>query len=166
VKTLESSPTTRPDEKIERLVTRLRGILPDVLRDTPVTLAYLYGSQAEGNPLPTSDVDIALVVCRTGNSPAMPPAERLRLEFAVEGALEQQNVFNPDVRVIDDMPLTFRGQVATRGLRLYSRDESARVEFETRTWKEYIDFEPVARMMRQAFFDDVRRRGLLPKGKS
>jgi hypothetical protein len=61
------------------------------------------------------------------------------------------------------MPLPFRGQVATTGVRLYSRDEIARVEFETRTWKEYLDFEPVARMMRQALFDDVRERGLVPK---
>jgi predicted nucleotidyltransferase len=153
-------------EKSASLVAHLQEILPDILQDTPVTLAYLYGSQAEGHPLPTSDVDIALVLCRAENSPVMPPEERLQLEFAVEGALEQHNVLNPDVRVIDDMPLTFRGQVATRGVRLYARDEAARVEFETRTWKEYIDFEPVARMMRQAFFDDVRRRGLLPKEQS
>ena len=150
---------------MERLVTHLRHILPDVLQDTPVTLAYLYGSQAEGKTLPTRDIDIALVLCRVEGSPAMPSAERLQLEFAVEGALEQHHIINPDVRVIDDMPLTFRGQVATRGTRLYARDETARVEFETRTWKEYIDFEPVARMMRQAFFDDVRRRGLLSKKK-
>jgi predicted nucleotidyltransferase len=161
---LASSPNRRT-EKRGRLVTHLRKILPGILRDTPVTLAYLYGSQAEGQTLPTSDVDIALVLCRAEHSSAMPPEERLQLEFAVEGALEQHHIVNPDVRIIDEMPLTFRGQVATRGIRLYSRDEVARVEFETRTWKEYIDFEPVARMMRQAFFDDVRRRGLLPKKK-
>ena len=32
--------------------------------------------------------------------------------------------------------------------------------------KEHFDFEPVARMMRQAFFDDVRRRGLVPEEQS
>ncbi len=150
----------------ENLVTKLRQILPDILDDTPVTLAYLYGSMAAGQSLPTSDVDIALVLCRAQDSPAMLPKERLQLEFAVEGALEQQNILNPDARVIDDMPLTFRGQVATRSIRLYSQDEVARVEFETRTWKEYLDFEPVARMMRQAFFDDIKKHGLLRERQS
>lgn len=72
-------------------------------------------------------------------------------------------ILKPDVRVIDDMPLSFRGQVATQGIRLYSRDEVARVEFETRTWKEYFDFEPVARMMREAFFNDIREHGLFKR---
>lgn len=145
----------------ETLIKKLRQILPDILRETPVALAYLYGSTATGQSLPFSDVDIALVVGRQEDKPRIPPQERMALEFAVEGALEQQGVHRPDVRVIDDMPLSFRGQVATQGIRLYSRDEIARVEFETRTWKEYLDFEPVAQMMRQAFFRDVRQRGLI-----
>ncbi len=144
----------------ENLVTKLRQILPDILGDTPVILAYLYGSAAIGQSLPMSDVDIALVLC-TENRPAMQPKKRLQLEFSVEGALEQQGIPKPDVRIVDDLPLPFRGEVAMRGIRLYSKDEVARVEFETRTWKEYLDFEPVARMMRQAFFDDVRKHGLV-----
>ena len=149
----------------EKLVNRLQQLLPDILQDTPVTLAYLFGSVAAGQALASSDVDVALVLCRPPNQPALalPPDERFQLELTVQVALEQQGIRNPDVRVIDDLPLPFRGQVATTGIRLYSRDEIARVEFETRTWKEYLDFEPVARMMRQALFDDVRERGLVPR---
>ncbi len=144
----------------DKLVELLRRILPKILADTPVTLAYLYGSAATGQTLPDSDVDIALVLCRAEHVPALTAQERLQLEFTVEGLLERRGVRKPDVRVIDDLPLTFRGQVATQGIRLYAKDEVARVEFETRTWKEYFDFEPVARMMREAFFSDVRARGL------
>jgi predicted nucleotidyltransferase len=147
----------------QNLIVKLRAVLPGILDETPVTLAYLYGSMAAGQALPGSDVDIALVLCRTENSPAMVSKDRLKLEFAVEAGLEQQGILKPDVRVIDDMPLTFRGQVATQGIRLYSRDEVARVEFETRTWKEYLDFEPVARMMREAFFKDIREHGLFKR---
>ena len=146
----------------QNLVRQLQQILPDILRDTPVTLAYLYGSAAMGQMLPSSDVDIALVLCQK-NGLVIPSKERLQLEFAVEGALEQQGILKPDVRIIDEMPLSFRGQVTTQGVRLYSRDEIARVEFETHTWKEYLDFEPVARMMCQAFIDDVQEHGL-PRG--
>ncbi len=144
----------------QSLITRLRQILPEILGSTPVTLAYLYGSAAVGQSLPTSDLDIALVLCRTEEEPAGSPEERLQLESAVEAALVRRGILNPDVRVIDPLPLTLRGQVATQGVRLYSRDEVARVEFETRTWKEYFDFEPVARMLRRAFVDDVRKYGL------
>ena len=144
----------------ENLVAKLRQILPDILRDTSVKLTYLYGSAAAGYMLPASDVDIALVLC-TQNRPAMPSRERFQLEFTIESALEQQGVHKPEARVVDDLPLPLRGEVAMRGVRLFSNDEVARVEFETRTWKEYLDFEPMARMMRQAFFDDVPRHGLV-----
>ncbi|MEW5956447.1 MAG: nucleotidyltransferase domain-containing protein [Chloroflexota bacterium] len=143
----------------KELIEHLRRVLPDILAGTPITLAYLYGSMAVGQSLPSSDVDIALVLDR----PQIPlqPDERAKLEFGIEEALEQQGIPNADVRVIDDLPLDFRGQVAIRGVRLYSRNEVARVEFETRTWKEYLDFEPVAWMMRQALLNDIRQHGLV-----
>lgn len=147
----------------QELVHQLRQILPGILRDTPVILAYLYGSIAAGQALPGSDVDVALVLCRDVSE--LSPQQRMALEFAIEGALEQHGILRPDVRVIDNLPLTFRGEVAIRGVRLYARNEAARVEFETRTWKEYLDFEPVTRMMRRAFFDHVRQHGLLSKRK-
>lgn len=149
--------------KKQELVHRLRQILPGILRDSKVMLAYLYGSVAADQALPDSDVDIALVLFYPANSAELSSPQRMALEFAVEGALEQHGILRPDVRVIDDLPLTFRGEVAIRGERLYARDETVRVDFETRTWKEYLDFEPVVRMMRQAFFDDVRQHGLLHK---
>lgn len=143
----------------ESLINQLRQILPGILQDTPVMLAYLYGSIATGNALPTSDVDIALVLCHTETGSSLLPAERLQLELTVEGALEQFGIRKPDVRLIDNLPILFRGQVALQGVRLFSRDEVARVEFETRTWKEYLDFEPVIQMMRQAFFKGIQEHG-------
>lgn len=141
----------------EELTKRLRQILPDILADTPVSLAYLYGSMT-GRPLPASDVDIALWLGRLQTPLQLD--ERMKLEFAIEEALERQGIPNTDVRVIDDLSPIFRGEVATRGKRLYARDEVSRVEFETRTWKEYLDYQPVVKMMRQAFFEKIRQHGL------
>lgn len=143
-------------EAKEQLVKKLRQILPTILNTTPVTLAYLYGSRATDQSLPSSDVDIALVL---GQKLVLSPKERLNLEFTVEGELQKSGILKPDVRVIDDLPLTFRGEVATQGIRLYARDETVRVEFETRTWKEYLDFKPVIQMMQQAFIDQIRQHG-------
>lgn len=143
----------------EKLVAKLRQILPEIF-DTPVTLAYLFGSHATGHALPISDTDVALVLCRKNSDPPLSARDRLNLEFAVEAALEQQGIQKPDVRVIDDLPPMFRGQVAIYGIRLYARDEVARVEFETRTWKEYLDYEPVARRFREELFENIRKEGL------
>jgi predicted nucleotidyltransferase len=46
-------------------------------------MAYLYGSVARGHPLPSSDVDIALVLTE---SP--PPYRQLMLELEIQAALE------------------------------------------------------------------------------
>jgi len=49
---------------------------------------------------------------------------------------------------------------AWQGILLYSGDEAARVEFETRTRDEYFDYQPIARRLREAYFADLRQRGL------
>lgn len=45
-------------EVLHRLKAEMRGILVD----RPVMIAYLYGSALDGSQLPTSDVDIGLVL--------------------------------------------------------------------------------------------------------
>ncbi len=137
---------------IHQLKIGLQAILPGY----PITLAYLYGSAAAGRPTPLSDVDIALV---TGEKLA--PYQQLKLELRIETELaEQANVRNAEVRIINGAPLAIRGQVACRGIVLYCADEEARVEFETTTRDEYFDYMPIARQLREAFFADVRERGL------
>ena len=44
------------------ILTCLKREMPAILPDRPVMLAYLYGSAAEGSTLPSSDVDIGLVM--------------------------------------------------------------------------------------------------------
>ncbi len=141
----------------EQLVNRLRAKLPTLLVGRPVTLAYLYGSAATDQRLPLSDVDIALVVPDN----ALAPQEQLRLQLQLSVELvEVAGIAEADVRIINDAPLAIRGQVACQGILLYSADETARVEFETRTWDEYFDYQPIARQLRQAYFADLRQRGL------
>ncbi len=121
-----------------------------------VSLAYLFGSAASDRMTPLSDVDIALVT-----ETILLPRERLRLELAVADALAQHcEIGDADVRVINEAPLMLRGQIVTEGRLLFARDEALRVEFETRTRAEYFDFLPAAERLREAFFADIRQRGL------
>ena len=135
----------------------LREVVPSVLAQYPVDVAYVYGSVARGTVTPFSDVDVALVLTEE-----LPPYERMMLEFEVEAAIEDASgLAGLDVRAINEAPLMVRGKVVQEGIRLYERDRAQRVAFEVQTRKRYFDFAPVARRLQAAFLDKVRREGLL-----
>jgi predicted nucleotidyltransferase len=148
------------------IVDRLRSVLPTIFQARPVVAAYLYGSVADGRVLPDSDVDIALVL-----SPAhgLTAYDRVALELDVATEVEDAcGISEADVRVINDAPLVIQGAVLGEGIRVYSRDEDLRVEFEVFARKHYFDFLPTARMMQQTYFRRkgavLQRQGLLSHG--
>jgi predicted nucleotidyltransferase len=139
-----------------RLVRALRRGLPRILRGQPVALAYLYGSSVTGQTTPFSDVDIALVT-----NAGLSPLERLKLILRLQTDLADVcDMRNADVRIIDDAPLIFRGRVVCEGILVFARDESERVAFETSTRMRYFDYLPVHQELQDAFFADLRERGL------
>ena len=152
----------QPPIKIERqrraaqIIDRLTARLADVLAGYPVEMAYLYGSVARGRPLPSSDIDIALVFTEQ-----LPPYRRLTLELDIQAALEEAGgLTGLDVRSINHAPLTVQGQVVQGGLLLYERDRNRRVAFEALIRRKYFDYQPTAERMQRAFLDHVRREGL------
>jgi len=145
-----------PELGRDALVSRLREHLPAILSGEPVRLAYLYGSSVTGLTTPFSDVDVALVA-----GEALRPLVRLKLILRVQLALADVcDIPSADVRLIDEAPLVFRGRVLTDGILVYARDEAFRVEFEVTTRLLYFDYLPIHREMQEAFFQDVRERGL------
>jgi len=153
-----ASPPETKNHGLDRdeLVPELREALSAILKDRPVKLAYLYGSVVTGFTTSPSDIDIALVTDQ-----AITHLEHLDLISAVELELaERWDVRRADVRVINDAPLVFRGRVVSEGILLFARDEATRIEFETTTRDEYFDYLPVHRQLQEAFFADVRKRGL------
>jgi predicted nucleotidyltransferase len=145
-----------PELGRDELVSRLREHLPAILSGEPVRLAYLYGSSVTGLTTPFSDVDVALVA-----GEALRPLVRLKLILRVQLALADVcDIPSADVRLIDEAPLVFRGRVLTDGILVYARDEAFRVEFEVTTRLLYFDYLPIHREMQEAFFQDVRERGL------
>jgi predicted nucleotidyltransferase len=117
---------------------------------------------AEGCPLPSSDVDIALV-WMPGNEQT--PYQRLNAELDIAAEIEERTgIQNADVRSINDAPLRVRGQVLTEGQLLYERDKDLRVEYEVYTRGRYFDYQPVLELMRRSYFEhleaDLKERGL------
>jgi len=141
------------------IISCLQAELPAILRGRPVMLAYLFGSAADGTALPSSDVDIALVLEPKSHISAY---DRMKMEFDIAAEVEARcKIKEADVRSIDSAPLAVKGLVLTEGVLLYSRDEEFRVDYEAHYRKMYFDFLPVAKIMRDAFFGQLQEEGLL-----
>jgi len=128
----------------------LAKILPALLDEQPVQLAYLYGSTSTGQTHRWSDIDIGLVF-----DPAAPldDYQRFMLTITLEAELEQQyKLSNCEVRRIDDAPLRVQGKVVTEGMLLYSSNEAFRVAYEVQVRHEYFDFLPVLMYLCEAYF--------------
>jgi predicted nucleotidyltransferase len=141
----------------EAIITKLKAQLDTVLAGFPVELAYLHGSVARGNPLPTSDIDLAVVL----SEPVPPAAERMKLEFQIQAAVEDAcGLKNLDVRAINTAPILVQGAIVQEGLCLYAHDRAQKAVFESLTRRKYFDYRPTAERMQAAFLARVRRRGL------
>jgi len=144
-------------QEADRVLARLREVLPSILAQYPVDAAYVYGSVARGTMTPLSDVDIALLL-----AVPLPPYERLRMELTLQGDIEVVCGLSPvDVRAINEAPLMVQGRIVQQGILLYKGDRARRVAFEGATRKRYFDFAPVSRRLRDAFLERVHRKGLL-----
>ena len=142
-----------PEWTREELLRRLREGLLALARAVPLKEAYLFGSWAQGRALPTSDVDIALVLTES-----LPPYERLQLELTIEGEVEEASGISPvDVRVINDAPLLVKGRILQEGIRVYEGDRQKRIAFEVLTLQQYHDFQPFIRPLQRAFLERRRQ---------
>ncbi len=141
-------------QRAETLLSRVREVLPALLAHYPVVAAYVYGSVARGTVLPTSDVDIALVLAEP-----LPPYERLQLELTIESEVEEAAGISPvDVRIINDAPLLVKGQIAQEGIRVYEGDRQKRIAFEVLTRQQYMDFERFVRPLQRAFLEKLHQK--------
>lgn len=140
-----------------QLIDHLRAEIAPIVAGTPVLLAYLHGSYAVGQTNPFSDLDIALVT-----DGSLTGWEETRLQIAVATDLESRCPDLPeiDARILDSAPLTFQGRMLYYGILLYARGEDYRVEFETRVRMAYFDYQPTEAMIRDAFLQRTRERGL------
>lgn len=97
------------------IIARLKTCAPEGLARYSIEIAYLYGSVAQGCPLPSSDVDIALVLTELP-----PPYQRLTLELEIQAALEDACQLSPvDVRTINQAPLMVQGRIIQKGIWLF-----------------------------------------------
>ncbi|MCF8080933.1 MAG: nucleotidyltransferase domain-containing protein [Desulfobacterales bacterium] len=137
--------------KHQDLTGKIIDCAPKILERFPVLFAYLYGSHAAGDAHAASDVDIAVFLANNTIDEAM------RLESTIALAFDDAlgHTVETDVRSMNEAPLVLQGEVATKGILLYSSDERARVEFETRVRMAYFDFQPTIKAYQEAYIAGI-----------
>jgi predicted nucleotidyltransferase len=127
-------------------ITALRNAAKRVFADTPVFLAYAYGSRVHGTPRAASDLDVGYYLAASVPRRTLP----LHDELALEAELTQAVGYDVDLRNLGTAPLEVRGIALELGVRLWCSDESARVALETALLARYHDYKPAFAAMHTA----------------
>ncbi len=106
-----------------------------------IEFAYLFGSLARGEETPLSDVDIALFISEKEgieDTDKYPYGYKAHITADIMGLLKKNDV---DVVILNDAGALLRHRVVYGGEIIYNRNEKKRVEFQTRTLDEYMDYQ-------------------------
>jgi predicted nucleotidyltransferase len=117
-----------------------------IFADTPVVVAWLFGSHASGRTHARSDIDIAVLLAAETTKEER---ERWRLELIgrLSDAFRSDAI---DLAILNDAPPLLRYEALRPRRVLYNRDDEARVAFEVRTMQEWFDWAPRYRRMLRA----------------
>ena len=128
---------------VARPLEQWREAAAAVFADTPIVLAYAFGSRVAGRPRPASDLDVGYYL--------RPTDARLDLEreLLLEARLGRALGTSVDLRNLRDAPLELRGRALEQGERLYCADEVFRVNLERDLLRFYHDYKFIFREMHE-----------------
>jgi predicted nucleotidyltransferase len=130
---------------------RLRDATGRAFAGSPVLFAYVFGSVATGRNRPESDIDVAVYL-----DPSIPSDRFLDVTLDLAQRLAAASGMSKiDLVILNEAPLALLGRIIRERLLLYSRDEPARVRFESLTLREFFDFEIHARALNQRLLQDI-----------
>jgi len=124
---------------MQKLYTDIRQLLKDI---PEVLLAYLFGSQINGNIGPLSDFDFAILSDRNANEAQL----RSSLGSALAQKLESNRI---DLVILHNAPIELAFAIISKGRLLYERDVRTRVDYEARIMGLYFDYVPFLKTLRQ-----------------
>jgi predicted nucleotidyltransferase len=119
--------------------TKIKSVLSQLLAQREeIRFACLHGSFL--GPHGFRDVDIAVWL-----DPGRVPRETAKdYEFTLSAWVERELSHPVDVKVLNYAPLSFQ-YAATDGEAVFLRDEEEWFAFREQTWREYLDYAPVAK---------------------
>ncbi len=115
-----------------------------------IIFAYLFGSQADGTAVESSDVDIAVMFADKVD-------EDERFKNRLRLITELSSVFNgKKVKVVslnDTRDILFKFAIVQPGKILFKKDYDALLDFDLKTTNEYYDFKPFLEMYNKVYTD-------------
>lgn len=131
---------------------KIKQKLKEVLeKEEDILFVYLYGSVALGMGHQWSDLDIA-VYLRPGNNEYYLKRDG-ELLGTLSVALENEEL---DLCLLNVAPLVLQFRVITEGIIIFSRDEQARVDFETVIRCKYFDLKPTINLQKLLFQEKLK----------
>lgn len=127
-----------------------RGLAEVFEGDIKTMVAYLFGSKSRGLHTPESDTDIAVLLSEL-------PENLLDYYLDLMDRVSRVLGDAVDLVVLNTAPPLLRHQVIKYGRVLYSRDERARVGFEARAGKEYLDLKRRRERYDEALMEEISR---------
>lgn len=111
--------------------------LKSTLKRHGVQFAFLFGSQAEGRSISSSDLDIAVFF---GQGTAQ---QRFQKRLNLQHDLNQLFDDPVDLQVLDDVrSLSLRHDVVSQGRLIFECNTSKRIDFELKTMRDFEEFYP------------------------
>jgi uncharacterized protein len=135
-----------------------RESLRSVLATEPaVAAAYVFGSVARGEATASSDLDVAILLR------AQAPGHRDRdLDARLAELAGRLERFAPsgrvDLVVLGEQGPIFRHAVLREGVLVHEGDRELRLDFEGRTYSEYLDWKPTHDLAMAAVLEGLRDR--------
>jgi hypothetical protein len=131
------------NSRVPALDAGARSRLASALDRPEVIAAFLIGSQARGSAGPLSDVDVAIL-----RTPELTSRDRLDLRLSLgASASEALGTSEIDIVLLNGASPLLRHRALRDGVRLVDRKPGKRIEFEVRTLNDYVDTEPLRRLL-------------------
>ncbi|MCL6581362.1 MAG: nucleotidyltransferase domain-containing protein [Firmicutes bacterium] len=113
---------------------RLQDIVGVLLACGP-TAIYVFGSRAEGDARPDSDLDLAVL---------LPPGRRLTVmeRLALVDRLQDLVGTEVDLVVVNEARLPLQFEIISRGRLVWEADREARTDAQDVIVRDYLDFRP------------------------
>ncbi len=119
-----------------------------ILEQKQVIFAYLFGSQANGTAIKSSDVDIAVMFQKN-------LAEEKRFQKRLQLMSVLPKIFdNKKVEVVslnDIKDILFKFSIIQPGRIIFKKDYDALLNFDLQTANDYYDFRPFLEMYNEAY---------------
>ncbi len=135
---------------------RLRTIAVRLFEGRRILAAYAFGSRVSGRPSVKSDLDVGYYLegYRKGEHLL------IREEMVLAADLSDAVGCQVDLRNLAEAPLELRGQILEEGVRIYSGNDSKRVDLECDVLARYHDYKDVFRQMHDIRLRQMANRAL------